>query len=142
MNRLRQALVRLAPALYLDAAGAQTSAGESAGLSFAAMLQTLLSLALVIGLIFAAAYFLRRINGGRGFGGNGPLRVVGGLLLGPRERIVVLEIGEHWLVVGLTPGRMQTLHTLPKGTLHDSQVGDKQFVQWLKQIGERNNEGH
>jgi len=142
MIRLRQCLSPLAMAMCIGAAQAQTTANELPGLSFGAMLQTLLSLALVVGLIFVAAYFLRRLQGGRGFGGNGPLRVVGGLMLGPRERIVVLEIGEHWLVVGMTPGGMQTLHTLPKGTLHDGQVGDKQFVQWLKQMGERNNEGH
>lgn len=142
MNCLRQFPAQLALALYMNSASAQTTTGDPPGSSFGAMLQTLLSLALVIGLIFATAYFLRRFNGGGGFGSNGPLRVVGGLMLGPRERIVVLEIGEHWLVVGLTPGRMQTLHTLPKGTLQDSQVGDKHFVQWLKQIGERNNEGH
>ena len=129
-------------ALYAGVAFAQTSAADAPGVSVGVLLQTVFSLALVVGLIFAAAYLVRKVNGGRVFGGNGPLRVVGSLLLGPRERIVLLEIGDTWLVVGLTAGRMQTLHTLPKGKLSDGETDDKQFVQWLKRIGERNNEGH
>ncbi len=128
--------------LFAGPVFAQAAAPDVPGLSIGVLLQTVLSLMLVVGLIFAAAYLTRKLNGGRVFGGNGPLRIVGGLPLGPRERIVLLEIGDTWLVVGVTAGRMQTLHTLPKGILRDGEAGDKQFAQWLKRIGERNNEDH
>jgi flagellar biogenesis protein FliO len=36
------------------------------------LLQTLLALAVVIGLLFLAAYLLRKLNGGRGFGSTAP----------------------------------------------------------------------
>lgn len=105
------------------------------------MLQTVLGLVVVIGVLFLAAYFLRQLNGGRGFGSNGPMRVVGGLMIGTRERIVVVEIGDTWLVVGLVPGQIRTLHTLPKGELQATGDGEKPFAQWLKQFAERRHEG-
>lgn len=104
------------------------------------MLQTVLGLALVIGILFLAAYLLRKLNGGRGFGNSGPLRVVGGLVIGPRERIVLVEIGDEWIVVGLAPGQIQTLHTLPKGHLPAGGNTGSNFSGWLKQIAERHNE--
>ncbi|WP_313952727.1 flagellar biosynthetic protein FliO [Accumulibacter sp.] len=105
------------------------------------MLQTAFGLALVIGILFLAAYLLRRLNGGRGFGSNGPLRVVGGLMIGTRERIVLVEIEDTWIVVGVVPGQIRTLHTLPKGELQAPGEREKPFSQWLKQIAERKNEG-
>jgi flagellar protein FliO/FliZ len=128
-------------ALSSSGALAQTALPDPPGLSLATMLQTVFGLAAVIAVLFLAAYFLRRLNGGRGFGSNGPLRVVGGLMIGTRERIVLVEIGDTWLVVGLVPGQIRTLHTLPKGELPAAGDGDKPFSQWLKQVAERKHEG-
>ncbi|MCP5228394.1 MAG: flagellar biosynthetic protein FliO [Candidatus Accumulibacter sp.] len=119
---------------------AQSAMPEPPGVSLTTMLQTLFGLAAVIGVLFLAAYLLRRLNGGRGFGSNGPMRVVGGLMIGTRERIVLVEIGDTWLVVGLVPGQIRTLHTLPKGELATAGDGEKPFAQWLKQIAERRHE--
>ena len=102
-----------------------------------AILQMLLGLALIIGLLFFGAFALRKLNGGKGYGNSGPLRVVGGLMIGPRERIVMIEVGESWIVIGIVPGQIKTLHTLPKGELPDAQSGTKPFGQWLKQMSER-----
>lgn len=97
----------------------------------------LLGLTLIIGLLFAGAYLLRKLNGGRSFGQAGPMRIVGGLMISARERIVLLEVGDEWIVVGIVPGQIKTLHTLPKGELANTSGGDKPFGQWLKQISER-----
>jgi flagellar protein FliO/FliZ len=132
---------RLLLAMLPGGAFAQAAATETPGVSAGTLLQTVLGLALVIGILLLAAYFLRRLNGGRGFGSNGPLRVVGGLMIGPRERIVLVEIDDTWIVVGLVPGQIRTLHTLPKGELKPGSDGERHFAQWLKQITERKNEG-
>ena len=99
-------------------------------------MQMLLGLTLIIGLLFAGAYLLRKLNGGRSFGHTGPMRIVGGLMISARERILLVEVGESWLVVGVVPGQIKTLHTLPKGELPVGS-GEKPFGQWLKQFGER-----
>ena len=115
---------------------AQGSAQEVPGTSTAAILQMLFSLVAIIGILFAGAWLLRRLNGGKSFGHAGPMRIVGGLMISARERILLVEVGESWLVIGIVPGQIKTLHTLPKGEL-PAVSGDKPFGQWLKQISER-----
>ena len=103
-------------------------------------MQMLLALALIVGILVLGAYLLRRLNGGRTFGNTGPLRIVGGLMISPRERIVLLEVGESWVVVGIVPGQIKTLHTMPKGELPATSGSEAGFSQWLKQMTERRNE--
>ena len=103
-----------------------------------AIIQMLLGLALIIGILFSGAYLLRKLNGGRNFGNSGPLRIVGSLMISARERIVLVEVGDSWIVVGIVPGQIKTLHTLPKGDL-PAQSDEKPFAQWLKQITEHKN---
>lgn len=124
----------------LPAQAFSQAAAEAPGVSGAAILQMLLGLMLIIGLLFFAAYFLRKLNGGRSFGNTGPLKIVGGLMLSARERVVLVEVGDTWLVVGVVPGQIKTLHTLPKGELPAANNGDRPFGQWLKQMTERKNE--
>ena len=68
------------------------------------------------------------------------MRVVGGLMISPRERIVLIEVEDTWIVVGIVPGQIKTLHTLPKGEVQPTQGSEKPFGHWLKQISERANE--
>lgn len=105
-----------------------------------AILQMLLGLTLIIGLLFLATFFLRKLNGGRAFGHTGPMRIIGGLMIGTRERIVLIEVEDTWIVVGIVPGQIKTLHTLPKGVLPASPNNEIPFGKWLKQFTERNNE--
>ena len=100
----------------------------------------LLGLLLIVGLLFFGAYFLRKLNGGRSFGNTGPLRIVGGLMISTRERIILVEVDDTWIVIGVVPGQIKTLHTLPKGVLPAEKTGEKPFSQWLKQMAERKNE--
>ncbi len=71
------------------------------------------------------------------------MKVIGGVALGPRERLVLVEVGDTWLVIGLVPGQIRTLHRLPKGSdfdITDATGNDTEapFKQWLKAISERN----
>jgi flagellar protein FliO/FliZ len=78
--------------------------------------QGLVGLAIVVGLIFAAGWFLKKI-GPRG-GTTGAVRVVGGASVGPRERVVVVRFGEQTLLLGVASGHVSLLHAaLPGETL-------------------------
>ena len=111
------------------------------GVSFTTMMQTLASLALILGLFVGAAWLLRRMNGGKSFAAsNGPMRIVSSLPVGARERIILLELEDTWLVVGVAPGEIRTLHTLPKGALPADSQENGQFGQWLKQFREQPND--
>jgi len=79
------------------------------GLPAAGLGQTLLALMLVLAVIFALAWLLRRVQGLRA-SATGLLRIRGGVQLGARERVIWLEAGDTHLLVGVAPGRIQTLH--------------------------------
>ena len=98
----------LAPGVAI-AADAAEIAPDGAGL-----LRATLGLALVLALIFAVGWMMPRLAPARG-GAHGPLRIVGTQALGARERVVVVEVGEQWLVVGVAPGSVRGLATLPRG---------------------------
>ncbi len=100
-----------------------------------------MALIAVIGLLLGAAWLARKVSGGKGFG-QGGMKVIGGIALGPRERVVLVEVGETWLVIGIVPGQIRTLHQLPKGSTGESSSpiscqGDAPFAQWLKSVTER-----
>jgi len=135
-------LAALPLALFAPLALGQTTAPlpDTPGVSAGAFVQMLLSLALIVGVLILGAYLLRRFNGGRTFGNTGPMRIAGGLMISPRERIVLLEVGDTWVVVGIVPGQIKTLHTLPKGELPVTETGEGGFGHWLKQMAERRNE--
>jgi flagellar protein FliO/FliZ len=110
---MRRAVLLLGAAApgFAMAADAADLAPDGAGL-----LRATLGLALVLALIFAVGWLMRRLSPARG-GVHGPLRVVGTQALGARERVVLLEVGEQWLVVGVAPGSVRGLATLPRGEL-------------------------
>ncbi|HHB12450.1 MAG TPA: flagellar biosynthetic protein FliO [Chromatiales bacterium] len=71
--------------------------------------QMLVSLLAVLALIALAAWLLRRFVR-MGAAAGGLLRVRAGLPLGGRERILLVQAGDTHLLLGVAPGRVQTLH--------------------------------
>jgi flagellar protein FliO/FliZ len=103
------------------ASGASGAAGVAVGsavpaLGFGALVQTVLGLALVIGVVFGCAWLARRL-GLQGGAKNALVKTVGGASLGGKERVAVVEIGDTWLVLGAAPGNVRLLHTMPAGEL-------------------------
>jgi flagellar protein FliO/FliZ len=118
---------------------AQASEAASPGVSAGTYLQAGFALILIVGLLAATAWMARKVSGGKGFGQAG-LKVIGGVALGPRERIVLVEVGDDWLVIGIVPGQIRTLHRLDKGSLPEGSLqagADKPFAQWLQGIANR-----
>jgi flagellar protein FliO/FliZ len=76
------------------------------------VLQIFLGLIVVVLLIGASAWFAQRF--GRVHVVAGKLRVLGGMSVGARERVVLVQVGETQLVLGVSPGRVQTLHVLER----------------------------
>lgn len=93
--------------ILLTASTSAWAAGSAA--SVAGML---LSLALILGLFVLAAWLAKRYLPQAGK--SGPVKVVGATMVGPRERVVVVEVEDTWLVLGVGSGQVRTLHTLPK----------------------------
>ena len=86
------------------------------------LLQMMAGLAVVLGAIAASAWFARRM--GAGSGGNARLlKIVSALSVGAKERVVIVEVGTQWMVLGVAPGRVSALATLPKGELPEAPSG-------------------
>ncbi len=102
--------------------------------SFSGLLQVLLGLALVIAAIVATGWLLRRLGPSQAAGGL--LRVVGGVMVGPRERLVVVEVGEQWLVLGVAAGSVNLLQALPRGASGTAlpAAGNAFDPAWLKRL--------
>lgn len=103
--------------------GAGFNAHGDASLGVASLGKTGLGLAVVIALIFVCSALLKRFGPYKRIAGRS-LRVVSSQAVGQRERVVVVEIEDTWLVLGVAPGRVNTLHTLP--ARHDSAGADAQ----------------
>lgn len=123
MTCARPAAAALACAPIL--ARAQAAPGELAG----SYLSMLLALAVVVATIAAIAWAARRLGGAPAT--RGPLKVVASQSVGARERVVVLELGETWLVVGVAPGSITVLDRGPRQALPPAQDPRATFASLL-----------
>lgn len=94
--------------VMLATASVPAQAAESA----AGVAGMLLSLVLILGLFVLAAWLIKRYLPQAGK--SGPVKVVGATMVGARERVVVVEVEDTWLVLGVGGGQVRTLHTLPR----------------------------
>ncbi|MDK2658167.1 flagellar biosynthetic protein FliO [Cupriavidus consociatus] len=98
----------LTPALALAADGKPAPAISGAG----SLAQAGLGLFAVIALILGMAWLARRAGLVRHATG-GMMKVVGSTMLGARQRLVLVEVGDTWLVLGVSPGEIRPLHSMP-----------------------------
>lgn len=71
------------------------------------VLPMLLSLVLILGGFIAVAWLARRYL--PGVGKQGVVKVVGATMVGPRERVVVVEVEDTWLLLGVGAGQVRLL---------------------------------
>lgn len=74
-------------------------------------LQMFFGLLVVVALVFGMAWFMRRMGNMNGVSA-GNLKVLGGVSVGQRERIVLVQAGKTQLLVGVAPGEIRTLHVM------------------------------
>ncbi|HID81270.1 MAG TPA: flagellar biosynthetic protein FliO [Chromatiales bacterium] len=83
-----------------------------------------LALLLVLGIFVAFAWMMRRFSGFQS-SAKGDLRVITGLSLGTRERLVVVKVGKAQLLLGVTPGKISKLHVLEEDL--EAEIAPTQF---------------
>ena len=134
-----------APAAALPAMPAGAPMTMAPTSSAGSLLQTILALVFVLALLIGLAWFMKRY-GPKVMGGNNKMRVVSSLNLGGRERIVLVEVADQWIVVGASPGRINALATMPRQEGDLPQLATAQngpaaanFSEWLKQTIEKRN---
>ena len=93
-------------------AAPQTAPAAHAG-GLGGLGEVTLALLLVLGAVFALAWVLKRV---RTFGSRvgGALDVLAQLPLGQKERAVLIRVGTAQILLGVAPGRVNTLYVLPE----------------------------
>ena len=97
--------------------------------------QLVLGLLLVLGLIFGLAWLLRRVQHA------GPRQgqvneLISSRALGARDRLVLVQVGNEQILLGLTPGRITPLHVLkePVQLPESSQPATPEFAKRLMEL--------
>ena len=106
--------------------------------SAAYLWQVMLGLFLVLGIIFAIAWFLRRFGQG-GFLAGSQMKVVASLPLSTRERVVMIEVGGQQILLGVAPGRVNKLHVFSEPVIDGT--SEKQLSEFGLRLREVINRG-
>jgi flagellar protein FliO/FliZ len=93
--------------------------------------QVLLVLTLVIALLFFLTWFLKR-SGLAQQAANGHLKVLGGVSVGQRERVLLLQVGQDQILVGVTATEITLLHMLSQPI--DIDEGERTSVSFSQQL--------
>lgn len=97
--------------------------------------QMVLGLLLVVGLIFFLAWLLRRMQGAAVKGGQ-VIEIVGSRAIGPRDRLLLVQVGKEQILIGHTPGSIEALHVLaePVDVPASARQATPEFAQRLMEL--------
>ncbi len=97
--------------------------------------QLVLGLLLVLGLIFFLAWLLRRVQQAGPAGKGQVIELVGSRALGPRDRLVLVQVGNEQILLGLTPGTITPLHVLKEPVqVPSTEQSTPEFAQRLMEL--------
>lgn len=105
----------------------------SSTLSAAYFFKLALALVLVLVMFMAFAWMMRRFNGYQSTA-KGGLQVITGLNLGTREKLVVIQVGDEQLLLGVTPGKINKLHRLESAIDDGAAATPSDFSNKLKTV--------
>jgi len=98
--------------------------------------QLVFGLLLVLGLIFFLAWLLRRVQQAGPAGKGQVIELIGSRALGPRDRLMLVQVGNEQILLGLSPGSITALHVLkePVEVPAASEKATPEFAQHLLKI--------
>lgn len=136
MQRIGQSAVSAICGLALSLVAWPLWAEEAAPPSVASgtqLMSVVFSLLVVLAVILALAWLLRRFGQG-GFSGQGDMKIVASLSLGTRERLLVVDVQGQQLLIGVTPQQIRTLHVFDEPVIDPSQPRSADFKNKLMAI--------
>lgn len=124
------------PSAVMAAEPVAAVAAPAVGSSVAGQLtQLVLGLLLVLGLIFLLAWLLRRVQQAGPAGKGQVIELIGSRALGPRDRLVLVQVGNEQVLLGLTPGTITALHVLKEPVqVPSTEQATPEFAQRLMEL--------
>ncbi|SIR79317.1 flagellar protein FliO/FliZ [Pseudomonas sp. B10] len=118
-----------------NAAPAATAPMVNSGVA-GQLTQLVFGLLLVLGLIFFLAWLLRRVQQAGPAGKGQVIELIGSRALGPRDRLMLVQVGNEQILLGLSPGTITALHVLkePVEVPTASEKATPEFAQHLLKI--------
>ena len=77
------------------------------------------ALALIVALVVGLGWLVKRLNHG-GFSGSGDIRVVASTFLGPKEKVLLLEVKDRQVLIGVNAGGITALGEFPNSENADA----------------------
>lgn len=97
------------------------------------LIQVSLALAAVLLLIYAIAWLIKRKQVVHGFS-NIPMKTVGVLPMGVKEKIILVDVGGKQILLGMTAYNINTLATFDDPIVEDKNITTTSFSDKLKSI--------
>ncbi|WP_178084301.1 flagellar biosynthetic protein FliO [Pseudomonas viciae] len=115
-------------------ATAATASAASSGVA-GQLAQLVLGLLLVLGLIFFLAWLLRRVQQAGPAGKGQVIDIIGSRALGPRDRLMLVQVGNEQILLGLSPGTITALHVLKEPVpVPSAEQATPEFAQRLMEL--------
>lgn len=92
-----------------------------------------LGLGFILLLIFASAWLMKRV-GGISVGGVAGMKIVSGLSVGPREKILLIQVGDRQELVGVAPGRVSHLQSYETPVIASAGVPAGEFSRRFRSL--------
>lgn len=90
----------------------------TSGISHAEMVKVVLGLLLVLGVILLLSWGIKKINASN-FAFQSGFKSIAGMMIGPREKIQLIQVGKRYLLIGIGGGGITLLcdfeDKLPEG---------------------------
>ncbi len=103
--------------------------------SASGMVRMMLALCLVLALVFAAAWLMRRMRVAQGQSAQG-IQVISQVSLGARERAVVIRVGGRDVLLGVAPGNVRTLLVIEPTDASQSVPADASVAAGFRHVSE------
>ncbi len=78
------------------------------------IVKMIIGLMVVLGMIFVLAWVAKN-HMGFNASSNPALKPLAGVLVGQKERVVLVKVGDRQILIGVAPGQINLLHVIEKG---------------------------
>ncbi|HEX4974335.1 MAG TPA: flagellar biosynthetic protein FliO [Pseudomonadales bacterium] len=106
---------------------------SSEGVPASYYLQVLFSLILIVALIVAAGWFVKRLNVSS-MKATSSLKIESSLAIGQKEKLLILRIENERILLGVTPHHINFLHKLENSTDVDNDTGTKEHKHFAEKL--------